>query len=185
MVRHTTKKTREGISYSESWFFTLSCWVFALFLLWGLVINVREGVPLLSMAHLIFLFFFALLGAIFRDSWTFDVENKQVRSFYGFGPFGKQESFSFDEVSHLNLEHFVRGTPDKDAKPTRRRFRAMIIFSLALQDESMRDIEIIAEKSSAGRTEAALQAIATVTGIPFSIDRPRDMDLEVELYERD
>ena len=183
MVRHATKKTKDGISYSVSLVFTLSCWIFALFLLWGLLLNVGEGVPLLSMWHLILLFLFSLIGAFFRDSWVFDTKKSEVRSFYGVGPFGKSETFPFREVSHLSLVHFVRGSTDKDAKPTKRRFKAMIVFSLYLKDEGSRDIEIIPEKTSGGRTESAFQAIAAVSGLPIYVDRPRDMEMHVGLRE--
>ena len=183
MVRHATKKTKEGISYTVSLTFTLSCWALTLFVLWGLAINVSEGVSLFSMWHLVLLFLFSLTGALFRDSWTFDTVKGEVRSFYGVGPFGKSETIPFGEVSHLSLEHFVRGSTDKDAKTTKRRFKAMMVFSLCLEDESARDIEIIAEKTSGGRTESAIQAISAVSGLPLSIDRPRDMDLYVGLRD--
>jgi len=183
MVRHATKKTKEGISYTVSLTFTLSCWTFALFLLWGLAINAGEGVALVSMWHLILLFLFSLAGALFRDSWVFDTEKGEVRSFYGVGPFGKRETIPFSEVSHLSLEHFVRGSTDKDAKTTKRRFKAMVVFTLSLKDESARDIEIIPEKTSGGRTEAAIQAISAVSGLSLYVDRPRDMDLHVGLRD--
>jgi len=183
MVRHATKKTRGGISYTVSLTFTLSCWAFTLFLLWGLTMNAGEGVSLLSMWHLVLLFFFSLTGALFRDSWTFDTERGEVRSFYGVGFFGKRETIPFSEVSHLRLEHFVRGSTDKDAKTNKRRFRAMVVFTLSLKDESARDIEIIPEKTSGGRTESAIQAIASVSGLSLYVDRPRDMDLQVGLRD--
>ncbi len=183
MVRHATRKTKEGISYSVSLGFSLSCWAFTLFLLWGLVINVGDGVALLSMWHLILLFLFSLTGALFRDSWAFDSEREEVRSFYGVGPFGKSETIPFSEISHLSLEHFVRGSTDKDAKPTKRRFKAMLVFSLSLKDESSRDIEIIPERTSGGRTESSVQAISAVSGLSLYVDRPRDMDLHVGLRD--
>ena len=183
MVRHATKKTKKGISYTVSLAFTLSCWALTLFLLWGLAINASEGVALLSMWHLILLFLFSLAGALFRDSWFFDTEKGEVRSFYGVGPFGKGETIPFNEVSHLSLEHFVRGSTDKDAKTTKRRFKAMVVFTLSLKDESARDIEIIPEKTSGGRTESAIQAISAVSGLALYVDRPRDMDLYVGLRD--
>ena len=183
MVRHSTKKTKTGISYSVSLVFTASCWVFALFLFWGLAMNADEGVSLLSMWHLILLLIFSLAGALFRDSWVFDVDKGEVRSFYGVGPFGKRETILFGEISHLSLEHFVRGSTDKDAKITKRRFKAMVVVTLHLEDEGSRDIEIIPEKTSGGRTEAALQAISAVSGLSLYVDRPRDMDMHVGLRD--
>ena len=183
MVRHATKKNKDGISYSVSLGFSLACWALTLFLFWGLALNVGEGVALVSMWHLILLFLFSLMGAIFRDTWIFDTAKREVRSFYGVGPFGKRESIPFREVSHISLEHFVRGATDKDAKPTKRKFKAMIVFTLCLKDESTRDIEIIPENTSGGRTESAIQAISAVSGLPLYVDRPRDMDLHVGLRD--
>lgn len=184
MLRLVTKKTREGISYSVSWAFTIFCWAFTIFLLWGLAFNTREGVSLMSMWHLVLLFLFSLLGATFRDTWSFDTVASEVRTFYGFGPFGKRETILFSEVSRLSLEHFVRGATDKDAKPTKRKFKAMIVFTLCLKDESSRDIEIIPENTSGGRTESAIQAISAVSGLPLYVDRPRDLDLHFGLRNR-
>jgi hypothetical protein len=183
MVRHATKKTKIGISYSVSLSFTLSCWILTLFLLWGLVINTGEGVSLFSMWHLVLLLLFSLAGALFRDSWVFNTEKGEVRSFYGIGPVGKWEIIPFSEVSHLSLEHFVRGSTNKDAKPTKRRFKAMVVCTICLKDESSRDIEIIPESTSGGRTEAAIQAIAAVSGLSLYVDRPRDLDLQVGLSD--
>jgi hypothetical protein len=82
-------------------------------------------------------------------------------------------------VERLELTHFVRGSSDKNAKPTKRRLRAMMVLSLRLKDDQVKTIEVIAEKTSGGRTESSLQAIAAVTGLPMYVDRPRDLDLDV------
>jgi predicted transcriptional regulator len=55
----------------------------------------------------------------------------------------------------------------------------MLVLSLKLKDDQVRTIEIIAEKTSGGRTESALQALAAVSGLPMYVDRPRDLDLKV------
>jgi predicted transcriptional regulator len=54
----------------------------------------------------------------------------------------------------------------------------MLVLSLKLKDDQVRTIEIIAEKTSGGRTESALQAIAAVLAFRC-MDRPRDLDLKV------
>ncbi len=183
MVQHTTYKRKYGIVYAISHGFHAICLVFSLFLVWGIGINLSEGVPLVSMIHIIVLLLFAIFGAGYRDTWRFDVKEQRIYSFFGFAWWGKQEDFHFDEVIQLQITHFVKGTTDKNAKPTKRRYRAMVVFSLVLTGERTRDLQIIAEKTSAGRTEAALQAIAAVTELPMFVDRSRDMDLNVSLKD--
>jgi hypothetical protein len=159
--------------------FHIICALFALFLFWGLALNASEGVPILSMIHIVLLFLLSLAGAVYRDSWDFDTEMNTVTSTYGFAWMCKREQYAFDEVERLELTHFVRGRRENDAKPTKRKFRAMIVFSLRLTDDQLKTIEIIAEKTSGGRTESAMQAIGAVSGLPLYVDRPRDMDLNV------
>lgn len=183
MVRLSTRTSKRGIIYAVSLGFRLSCWVLTLFLFWGLALNVSEGVSLTSMIHIVFLFLFALMGALFRDTWVFDVQTRTIYSFYGFGWIGKKEQFAFSEVNRLEVSHFVRGSINKDAKPTKRRLKAMVVFSLRLQDDGVRDIEIIPEKTSGGRTEAAVAAISAVTALSLFVDRPRDFDVQVGLRD--
>ncbi|MGE4454998.1 MAG: hypothetical protein AB7D92_10740 [Sphaerochaeta sp.] len=183
MVRHTTYIKPFGIIYSVTHTFHLVSGMFSVFLLWGLSLNVSEGVSLLSMWHIVLILILTLAGTFYRDSWIFNTNEKKITSHYGFGPFCKKEEISFSQVQQLELTHFVKGTTDKDAKPNKRRFRAMIVFSLNLGEDDKRDIEIIAEKTSAGRTESAIQAISAVTGLSLFVDRPRDLDLNVSYKE--
>ncbi|MBG0767248.1 hypothetical protein [Sphaerochaeta halotolerans] len=179
MVRHATYIKPNGIQYRVTNMFHGICGFFSLFLIWGLVLNLSEGVSLFSMIHILILLLLTLAGTFYRDTWIFNKQDQIITSIYGFGPLCRREQFTFSEVHQLELTHFVRGTTDKDAKPTKRRFRAMIVFSLSLGENDTRDIEIIAEKTSAGRTESAVQAISAVTGLPLYVDRPRDLDLHV------
>lgn len=179
MVRHTTYIKPYGIQYRVTNMFHGMSGFFSLFLIWGIVLNISEGVSLLSMTHILILLVLTLAGTFYRDTWVFDKQEQRITSIYGFGPICKREQFAFSEVHQLELNHFVRGTTDKDAKPTKRRFRAMLVFSLNLGEDEKRDIEIIAEKTSGGRTESAVQAISAVTGLPLFVDRPRDLDLNV------
>ncbi len=179
MVRHTTYVIKDGIKYAVTRSFHLACGAFSLFLIWGLALNLSEGVSLLSMLHIVLLLLLTVIGTLYRDTWVFDKQTNTATSYFGIGPFCKIEKLAFSEIQRLEITHFVRGTNDKDAKPTRRRFRAMLVFSLKLNMDDKRDIEIIAEKTSGGRTESAVQAIAAVTELPLFVDRPRDMDLNV------
>lgn len=179
MVRHTTYLHAHGISYAVTRMFHLTSALFTLFLAWGLSVNLAEGVSLLTMPHIPLLLLLSLAAATYRDTWRFDTATQSVTSIYGFGPFCKRETHAFGDVQRLEITHFVRGSNDKDAKANKRRLRAMLVFSLRLRDDEVRTIEIIAEKTSQGRTESSMQAIASVTGLPLYVDRPRDMDLNI------
>lgn len=179
MIRHTTFIKHDGIVYGITRTFHILCLVFTLFLIWGLSLNLSEGVRLSTMPHIPILLLLSLAGTLYRDSWYFNTQDNTVTSIYGFAWICKRETFSFSEVERLELTHFVRGSSDKDVKPTKRRLKAMLVLSLKLKDDQVRTIEIIAEKTSGGRTEAALQAIAAVSGLPMYVDRPRDLDLKV------
>ncbi len=179
MVRHTTFVRRDGIVYGITHTFHFLCLVFSLFLIWGLALNLSEGVKLGTMPHIPVLLLFSIAGTLYRDSWYFDTGSNTVTSIYGFAWVCKRETFSFSEIDRLELTHFVRGSSNKDAKPTKRRLKAMLVFSLKLKDDQVRTMEIIAEKTSGGRTESSVQAIAAVTGLSMYVDRPRDLDLDV------
>ena len=183
MIRHVTRKRKNGISYTISPFFTIICALFFLYLVWGLTYSVQDGIPLSSMWHLLAMAFFALIGALYRDSWYFDTERKSVTSFFGFGFLGKRVEYPFDSIERIELTHFVRGAVDKEAKPTKRRLKAMVVLSLRLDEDTVKDMEIIQEKSSGGRTETAAQSISAATGLGLFVDRPRDMDLNVGLKD--
>ncbi|NCC64490.1 MAG: hypothetical protein EOM15_07525 [Spirochaetia bacterium] len=179
MVRHATYLQKNGISYKISRTFSFLCAIFLIFLVWGMSMNLREGVPFSSMIHIFVLMLFTLFGALYKDSWVFDTTEKTITNIYGFGPFCKKSRFDFAEVERLELNHFVKGKIDKDATASKRRFRSMIVFSLRLTEDRVKDIEIIAEKVSAGRVEAAFNRIGLVTGLSLFMDRPRDMDLHI------
>ena len=74
-----------------------------LFLLWGLVLNIGEGVSIRSMLHIVLLLVATIGGVLYRDGWSFDVEARTIASWWGFGPWVKRESFRFDEVVRLDL----------------------------------------------------------------------------------
>ncbi|WP_320129467.1 hypothetical protein [uncultured Sphaerochaeta sp.] len=183
MIRHTTGKQKKGIIFRIAPSFTIICGLFTLYIIWGLSYSLQDGIPLNSMWHLVVMALLAALGALYRDSWSFDSEQKTISSFYGFGFIGKKAEYSFDEIERIELTHFVRGSVDKDAKPTKRRLKAMVVLSLRFENDSVKDLEIIQEKSSGGRTEAAAQALSAATGLGLYVDRPRDLDLKVGLRD--
>lgn len=183
MLRHTTYIKPDGIAYQITYLFHALCALFSLFLAWGMLSTLSEGVKLSSMPHIPLLLLLSIAATLYRDTWYFNTNDNTVTSIYGFAWFCKRETIPFSEIARLELTHFVKGSKDPDAKPSKRRMRTMVVFSLKLKDEEARTLEIIAEKTSAGRIEGSFQRIAAVTGLPVFVDRERDMDLNVSYRE--
>lgn len=154
-----------------------------LFLSWGLILSIGEGISIRSMIHIVVLLVFTTVGVLYRDGWSFDVAGGTIASWWGIGPWVKRESFRFDEVVRLDLSHFIRGSSQDGKILPKRRQKAMVVFSIILTEERQKTVQVIPERSSSGRTEAAFNRIATVTDLPARIDRPRDVNLPLTLKD--
>jgi hypothetical protein len=183
-VQYTVAMTRSGPVYRISRLYSGLFLLFSLFLLWGMAFSVQEGVHLISMPHIPILLLIGVAGALYRDRWSFQTEEEIIVSLWGFGPFVRRASYRFDEVERLELTHFMRG---RRAEGTlllkRRRGAAMVVFSLRLMEGGERTIQIIGERRSAGRVEEAARIIGAATGLSLYIDRPRDMETDLTLYD--
>ncbi|MFA6844991.1 MAG: hypothetical protein WCR02_04635 [Sphaerochaetaceae bacterium] len=183
MIRLSTRKTKQGIKYKVNLGFTVFCGAILAFLLWGLALNLSEGMPLSSLKIPLAMALASVFGVLYRETWSFFPEERKVVSVFGFGPFVKKESFSYEDIQRLELTHFIKGSYDDKAKPNRKRRKAVVVFSLRLSEEETRTIEVVPEYTSAGRTESAAQALCAVSGLSLYVDRPRDMDMNVSLRE--
>ena len=183
MLHYELHRKESTIRYTLRRHTRMAFLLIALFLLWGLVLNIGEGVSIRSMLHIVLLLVATIGGVLYRDGWSFDVEARTIASWWGFGPWVKRESFRFDEVVRLDLSHFIRGS-DRDGRiPPKRRQKAMVVFSIILTEERQKTVQVIPERSSSGRTEAAFDEIARITGLPAMIDRPRDADLPLRMKD--
>jgi hypothetical protein len=185
MIRLRTKRTKYGILYHVGIGFRLFCGAVLAFLLWGIILYLSEGESLSTMVLPLVLALLSLIGLLYRETWSFDPGAQVVIAFFGFGPFVSRHAYPYGEVECLELTHFVRGSMDKDAVPSRKkRKQAMVVFSLALtKDDERKTIEIIPERTSEGKTEQAAQYISAVSDLPLVMDRERDLDLHVSLRD--
>lgn len=190
MIKLTLFRTRKGgVVYAPGIFFRIISLLFFCVVLLGIILNVIDGLPWYTMMIPILLAVLSFSATTYRESWSFDPEARVVTSVFGVACFVRKEVIPFSSIARLELNHFLRGsTPgnedgptSKVLKPNKRRNKSMIVFSIHLKDDSMRDIEIIPEKTSQGRTEHAAQAIAAVSGLALVVDRPRDLDTNVNL----
>lgn len=192
MIKLSLYKTRKGgVVYAPGILFRVISCAFFCVVLFGIVLNMADGLPWHTMIVPVLLALLSFCAASYRESWNFDPANHCVTSVFGIAFFVRKETIPFADILQLELNHFVRGSlpgyedgqTSKVLKPNKRRNKAMVVFSLHLKDDNMKDIEIIPEKTSQGRTEHAAQVIAAVSGLALVVDRPRDLDMHVGLRD--
>ena len=130
----------------------------------------------------IILFLISFFGLGYRESWKFDPQAKIIDYKVGFLLWVKHTQFSAAEVQSVDITHFVRGRLNTQARPKGRN-KAMVIFSLHMHDDSAKDIEIVPERTSYGRTEAAALRIATAMGLDYHADREFDTIQSVSVHD--
>jgi hypothetical protein len=176
--------TQNGIIYRVGHRFHVISLLFALFLLWGFSLNISEGGAPSSMIHIIILFFIAVSGALYRDTWLFDTQKRMIYSIWGFGPIVSQATVPFEEVERLELTHFIKGSSAHSGTFIKRRGRPMVVFALRTIHEEERTIRIMARRRSAGRVEEAARIIGAATSLALFIDGPEDQENEFGLDDR-
>lgn len=175
-MKLTLQRTKEGnYIYRIPWWSRVPYALFALLLLFGLISSSQEGGLKTTSIVPLLLLLVGVAGLSYRESWLFDSDKRSVTSIFGFAWFVRREVFSYDQLEAVEVTHFVRGRAqgEERAQPARR-LKAMVIFSLALQDGTKRDIEIVTERSSGGRTEATARLLAGQMNLAYRADRPYD-----------
>lgn len=153
-------------------------WIYGLFCLFvgmGFVSVLGDGGFSPSALVPLSLFVVSLVGFGYRERWSFDPGTRMIT--YGIGCFVwfKRLQFHADTVQRVEINHFVRGrSPHESNARPRGRNKAMLVFTLRMQDDTNKDIEILAEHQSNGKTEAAAQAVAALMDLPFFADREPD-----------
>lgn len=149
--------------------------IFSIFMGYGFVTVLNDGS--FGGSSLIPLFFLLLgvAGLGYRESWEFNPGSGTITYTIGAYLFVKRRSYTAEAVERLDISHFVRGKSptEVDAKP-RGRNKAMVVFSLHMNDSSVKDIEILPERASAGKTESSAQYLASIMDLPFHADREVD-----------
>jgi hypothetical protein len=183
MIRLDAHKTKEGVAYRVGTFRRILLGSVFAFLLWGIVLYLREGDSVRSLSIPIAMAVLCFLAFSYRETWLFLPRERKVVSLFGFGPFVKREEFPYERIERLEITHFVKDTEDPKAKPGRRKQKPMIVFSILLSGQEEKTIEVIPEHTSLGRTESAAQVIAAISGLALMVDRPRDMDISIDRDE--
>jgi hypothetical protein len=169
-----------AVSNANRWFYGLFC----LFIGLGFAsVLIDGGLTVAAIVPLV-LFVISLIGMGYRESWIFDPHTHTITYTIGFYTWVKRKTYPVSSVRMLEITHFVRGTsPHETNMRPRGRNKAMLVFSLHMQDDSSKDIEILPERTSGGRTEAAAQALAVIMDLPFHADREPDIYQSVSVRD--
>lgn len=176
MLRMHYRKFKDGrASYAVSGFYRWVYGLFCLFIGLGFLSVLRDGGFTVASAIPVVLFLISLAGFGYRERWIFDPHEKTIT--YGFGIFFlfKSGTYTVADVLQVEINHFVRGRLPGDAEVRPRgRNKAMVVFSLRMKDDSTKDIEIIAERTSGGKSENTARLVADLMDLPFHADREPD-----------
>ncbi len=184
MSMRLQRKGKNLLQYSVSQVNKISYAIFTIVLIVGLFsIPIESLFSTRSIIPFIFLII-SLLGLGYTEKWEFDANNKEIRSIHGVFFIVKRESIPFSQILSLEINHFTRGYQEQSSKKgDRGRNKSMTIFSIRLLDDSVKQIEIIPERVSHGRTHQAAYTIAQDMNLPFAADREFDSINKVELSD--
>ena len=166
--------------YGPSRVLKIVCGLFAFFILVGfLIVFAEEGWSNSDILPLI-ITFLLLLVALYRDNWIISNRDKAFISVWGFGPFVKKNIYPYEQIKRLELTHFVKGIHGSMEQKATLTHKAYCVLSIKMkgEEEDKHDIEIIPEKSSAGKLERLALLMAAYSGLEYYVDRPREVKID-------
>ena len=171
LTKHTNNSATYAVNTSTRWMYA----VFSLFMGYGFVTVLIDGSFGISSLIPLFFLILGLVGLGYRESWEFNPSKGTITYTIGSFMVVKRTQIQAENVDRVEVSHFVRGrSPAETHARPRGRNKAMVVFSLHLKDDSVKDIEIIPENTSAGRTESSAQYLAVLMGLAFHADREPD-----------
>lgn len=180
MVRLRDGTIRYAVSNGYRLVYALFCLVIGL----GFVSVLGESGFSASSVIPLGLFCLSFFGLGYRESWTFDPERHQVVYRIGFLLWVRIRAYPSDTIARIEISHFIRGrSPTEINARARGRNKAMVVFSLRMTDDSTKDVEILSERTSAGRTETVAQITAAAMNLPFHADRESDLIQSVSVRD--
>ena len=127
---------------------------------------------------LVFLFLL-LFYSLYRDSWEFNNTKQTITAYNGFGPFCKKRVFSYQDIKRLELSHFAKGINADVNYVEDVKVNYIVIFALDDGVDKYK-IEVMKEKTSAGKIERIANLVSSFTGLELYIDRPRHLDINLK-----
>lgn len=157
------------------------CLLYFLFFSWQITLHLYEGMKINMMIIPICLEILAIIGLLYKEEWVFDKHNKVIINYFGVRPFLSVKKINLDDVSRVEITHFVKGSfnNDETLKKKNRVYRSQVAFSIIKKNDEKIDVEIIDEKKSGGYTEIAALKVSSYLDVSYYQDRDRDLDIDV------
>lgn len=179
MIKMSLKLRKDGTAvYKIATAYRLLFLFFSLFLLVGFFYQLGSFTFNIFIIVPIFLFLLGLLGAGYIEKWTFRANEGFVDYQYGWFFIVKNETIAASDIKQFELTYFLRGFSTNQV-PFRRAAkgnRKMVVFSIRLNNQRKKDIEIIGSRSSSGYTEKSAQLIAQLMGKPLFEDEELNLN---------
>ena len=179
MFTYNLYTKKDKCYYSLPIFMRIFCSFFVLLISLGFVSAYKEIgwsnsyiLPLLADLGL-------LLFALYRDSWEFSNTSKTVTSYFGLGPLVKKRVFKYEDIKRLELTHFAKGINGPSNYIEDIKVNYMIILALDMGEDKYK-IEVMKEKTSAGKLERIASLISNFTNLELFVDRPRHLDVNLK-----
>lgn len=148
---------------------------FTVLLVFGFISVLKDGSYSLSSLIPTIVLLLLLLTLSYRDAWCFDNDKKRVDYVWGFGPFVKKRSFSYNEIERIEVTHFIKGIPEGAQKQEPSwRHRSQVVLAIRIDEDNRYELEIMDEKKSGGKLERNASWLSGFTGISLFVDRPRN-----------
>lgn len=180
LKKHEDGSATYAVGNSTRWMYA----IFTLFMGYGFVTVLLDGSFGISSLIPLFFLMLGVIGLGYREKWDFNPTSRSITYTIGVYMMVKVRRYAAEDIDRIQVAHFVRGRSpvETDAKPHGRN-KAMVVFSLHMKNDSVKDIEIIPERTSAGRTEATAQVLASIMDLPFHADRKPDIIQSVSVRD--
>ena len=161
MLKLVVYKTKKGLEYRTS---NSSIIFFAVLFILCTYVTVstcitESRIPPIALVAAIICF----IGAIFREGWLFDKENRLLVSYWGLGPFKKKKCYTFDEINSIGIRHLTNRSAMRPSV-----YHTVLVISLKNNKELEMD-EIKEKKDDTIWTIG--KQLSEYTGLDMDMDR--------------
>ena len=172
------KRRKECAVYGPSIALKALCTFFLIPISVGFFIALDENTLSLSSIVPVIVALLLIITIIYRDEWIFDNKKREITSVFGFGPFIKKETLSYDAVERIEVTHFIKGIPEySKTQKASWKHKAQVVLALRINEDDKKILEVMGEKKSAGKLERNASWLSGYTGLSLYVDRARDTRL--------
>ncbi len=158
-------------TYGTSYFYRMFCCFIILVLGVALFSIIREEGSFEKTAVFPTLFMALLfMMLLYRESWTFDNDKREILYVLGFGPFVKKKRYLYDEVVSIEVRRFVKGESGNISGRPLFSNKPQTLFSVRLNRDDVKslDLERAPERRNKARLERSALFLSEFAGFPLN-----------------